>query len=73
MGQFLARSLPCTDSLLLTDPQCCCTHQLCIADHCLAFMMSQDEATERILKRGETSGRSDDNEETVAKRFETFE
>ena len=46
--------------------------QLCKGDHCLAFMMSQEEATERILKRGETSGRSDDNEETVAKRFDTF-
>ena len=27
---------------------------------------------DRLLKRGETSGRSDDNVETIRKRFETF-
>lgn len=27
----------------------------------------------RLLARGETSGRVDDNEETIAKRLETFE
>lgn len=26
----------------------------------------------RLLKRGETSGRSDDNEESIKKRFKTF-
>ena len=28
--------------------------------------------TERLLKRAETSGRVDDNEETIKKRLETF-
>jgi adenylate kinase len=28
--------------------------------------------TERLIKRGETSGRIDDNEETIAKRLVTF-
>ena len=27
---------------------------------------------DRLLKRGETSGRSDDNVDTIRKRFETF-
>jgi adenylate kinase family enzyme len=27
----------------------------------------------RLLKRGETSGRSDDNRDTIIKRFETFQ
>ena len=27
----------------------------------------------RLLKRGETSGRADDNEESIKKRFRTFE
>jgi adenylate kinase family enzyme len=27
----------------------------------------------RLLKRGETSGRSDDNLDTIIKRFETFQ
>jgi len=26
----------------------------------------------RLIKRGETSGRSDDNAETIKKRFDTF-
>jgi adenylate kinase family enzyme len=29
--------------------------------------------TKRLLKRAETSGRSDDNAETIKKRLETFE
>lgn len=28
--------------------------------------------TQRLLKRGETSGRVDDNEETIKKRLETY-
>lgn len=28
--------------------------------------------TKRLLKRGETSGRVDDNEETIKKRLETY-
>jgi UMP-CMP kinase len=31
-----------------------------------------DELKRRLLKRGETSGRSDDNEASIVKRFETF-
>lgn len=33
----------------------------------------QDVMEKRLLKRGETSGRSDDNLETIMKRFETFQ
>ena len=41
-----------------------------------AFMLflevSEDEMETRLLKRGATSGRSDDNRETIVKRFRTF-
>ena len=30
------------------------------------------EMEKRLLKRGETSGRSDDNKSTILKRFDTF-
>ncbi len=33
----------------------------------------QDVMEKRLLKRGETSGRSDDNLNTIIKRFETFQ
>merc|ERR1740120_65629 len=35
--------------------------------------VGQEEMKRRILGRGETSGRIDDNEETIVKRFVTFE
>ncbi|CAK8673047.1 unnamed protein product [Clavelina lepadiformis] len=34
--------------------------------------VSQDTMVKRLLKRGETSGRVDDNEETIRKRLKTF-
>ena len=37
------------------------------------FKASLEEMTERILKRAETSGRSDDNRESLQKRFITFQ
>ena len=39
----------------------------------LVFECPEDVLVERLLKRGETSGRSDDNIETIKKRFKTFE
>lgn len=36
------------------------------------FDCPEDAMVERLLERGKTSGRSDDNEETIRKRFETF-
>lgn len=33
----------------------------------------KEELKKRLLERGETSGRADDNVETVLKRFDTFE
>mmetsp|Transcript_11885 Transcript_11885/g.13634 ORF Transcript_11885/g.13634 Transcript_11885/m.13634 type:complete len:205 (+) Transcript_11885:108-722(+) len=39
----------------------------------LFFDLSQEVMKERLLKRGQDSGRADDNEETIVKRFKTFE
>ncbi|CAG0894996.1 unnamed protein product, partial [Darwinula stevensoni] len=36
------------------------------------FNVSDDTMTKRLTKRGETSGRVDDNEETIRKRLQTF-
>jgi UMP-CMP kinase len=38
----------------------------------LFFDCSEEEMLKRLLKRGETSGRVDDNEESIRKRFMTF-
>jgi hypothetical protein len=38
----------------------------------LAFDCPEDVMEERLLKRGQTSGRADDNAETIRKRFKTF-
>ena len=41
-------------------------------DFVLFFDCPLETMTERLLERGLTSGRSDDNEETIRKRFDTF-
>lgn len=38
----------------------------------LFFDCPEDTMRQRLLKRGETSGRADDNEESITKRFRTF-
>ena len=38
----------------------------------LYFKADDQVLTERLLKRGETSGRSDDNIESIKKRLQTF-
>merc|ERR1712070_327364 len=37
------------------------------------FDLTEEVMEDRLLKRGETSGRSDDNPETIKRRFRTFE
>jgi len=38
----------------------------------LYFEVSDETMTARLLERGKTSGRVDDNEETIKKRLQTF-
>ena len=37
------------------------------------FDCAEEVMVERLLERGKTSGRVDDNEETIRKRFHTFQ
>lgn len=45
---------------------------VCESSFTLFFDATEDEMLKRLLKRGETSGRSDDNIESIRKRFRTF-
>lgn len=45
---------------------------ICPAKMVFYFALSDSEMTRRLLNRGKTSGRVDDNEETIAKRLQTF-
>ena len=47
--------------------------QIACCEFMLYFECSPDTMKRRLLTRGETSERVDDNEETIAKRLETFE
>jgi hypothetical protein len=55
----------------------CCPHmpgtmQIKPCDMVLAMECSEKDMRSRLLERGKTSGRADDNEETIVKRFRTF-
>ncbi|KAK2626631.1 hypothetical protein QTJ16_003806 [Diplocarpon rosae] len=45
---------------------------VCPSKFVLFFDCPEEEMQRRLLKRGETSGRSDDNAESIQKRFKTF-
>ena len=45
---------------------------VCPANVCLSFKASDETMLKRMRKRGETSGRSDDNEFTMRERLKTF-
>lgn len=47
-------------------------NQIGKAKFALYFECSESVLEQRLLKRGETSGRSDDNIEAIKKRFKTF-
>ncbi|KAG5457316.1 MAG: uridylate kinase [Olpidium bornovanus] len=46
--------------------------QVCPSRAVLYFECPEDVMLKRLLKRGESSGRADDNVETIRKRFKTF-
>lgn len=45
---------------------------VCPSKFTLFFDCPEEVMQERLLNRGKTSGRSDDNEESIKKRFKTF-
>jgi len=46
--------------------------QVCKCSFLLFFDVPDDVMIERLMNRGKTSGRADDNAETIAKRLDTF-
>ena len=47
-------------------------NEICLAQMVLYFDCPDEELTRRLLKRGQTSGRVDDNEESIKKRLTLF-
>ena len=45
---------------------------VCPSEFILFFDCPEDVMTERLINRGKTSGRADDNAESIKKRFKTF-
>jgi len=46
--------------------------EVCPSRFTLFFDCPEDVMTERLINRGKTSGRADDNAESIKKRFKTF-
>ncbi|KAH9905542.1 UMP-CMP kinase [Fomitopsis serialis] len=46
--------------------------EVCESSLVLFFTTTEEEMSKRLLKRGETSGREDDNEESIKKRFRVY-
>jgi len=46
---------------------------VCLSSYVLFFALTEDVMLQRLTERGKTSGREDDNEESIKKRFRTFE
>ncbi|CAN7994280.1 unnamed protein product, partial [Ixodes hexagonus] len=46
--------------------------EVCKCTHLVYFEVADQTMQDRLMKRGETSGRVDDNEETIKKRIRTF-
>ncbi|KAG8998708.1 UMP-CMP kinase [Tulasnella sp. JGI-2019a] len=46
---------------------------VCPSSYVIFFRLTEEIMLERLTERGKTSGREDDNEESIKKRFRTFE
>lgn len=54
---------------LMTDPRVAFFPQVCTSSLVLFYTTDEETMLKRLLKRGETSGRDDDNIESIKKRF----
>jgi len=67
-GRFLVDGFPRQmDQALKFDAD------VCLSSYVLFFALTEEVMLQRLLERGKTSGREDDNEESIKKRFRTFE
>lgn len=67
-GRFLIDGFPRKMDQAVEFDEAVCKSRFILFLRCTEEVMLQ-----RLLKRGETSGRSDDNAESIKKRFKTFE
>ncbi|PKI84521.1 hypothetical protein MVES_001469 [Malassezia vespertilionis] len=67
-GRFLIDGFPRKMDQAIEFEESVCSAQFVLFLHCTEEMMLK-----RLLHRGETSGRIDDNAESIKKRFRTFE
>jgi len=67
-GRFLIDGFPRKMDQAITFDE-----EVCPSAFVLYFSCTEEVMLKRLLKRGETSGREDDNEESIKKRFRTFE
>jgi len=67
-GRFLVDGFPRQMDQALTFDS-----DVCLSSYVLFFALTEDVMMKRLLERGKTSGREDDNEETIKKRFRTFQ
>jgi UMP-CMP kinase len=66
-GRFLVDGFPRKmDQALKFD------EEVCLSSLVIFFQTSEEVMLKRLLKRGETSGREDDNVESIKKRFNTY-
>jgi len=66
-GRFLVDGFPRKmDQALIFD------QTVCQSQFVLFFTSTEEVMLQRLLERGKTSGRADDNEESIKKRFRTF-
>ncbi|KAH8102827.1 UMP-CMP kinase [Cristinia sonorae] len=66
-GRFLIDGFPRKmDQAVMFD------EQVCPSSMVLFFTTTEDEMLKRLLERGKTSGREDDNEESIKKRFHVY-
>jgi len=67
-GRFLVDGFPRNmDQAIAFD------EHICLSAFVLFLSCTEEVMLERLLRRAKTSGRADDNEETIKKRFKTFE
>jgi len=67
-GRFLVDGFPRKmDQALKFD------EDVCLSSYVLFFSLTEEVMLERLVERGKTSGREDDNVESIKKRFRTFE
>jgi len=66
-GKFLIDGFPSKMDQALKFEETVCPSKFVLFYDC-----PEEEMQKRLLKRGETSGRSDDNAESIKKRFKTF-